>query len=60
VARYREDQPYQPVQGRTVIVVDDGLATGTSARAAIQVLRRRGAQRIILPCRWRRPRRSGH
>lgn len=48
VARYREDQPYQPVQGRTVIVVDDGLATGTSARAAIQVLRRRGAQRIIL------------
>ena len=48
VARYRKDQPYQPVQGRTVIVVDDGLATGTSARAAIQALRRRGAQRIIL------------
>ena len=48
LARYRGDRPAVPVAGRTVIVVDDGLATGTSARAAIQVLRRRGAQRIIL------------
>ena len=48
LARYRGDRPAVPVAGRTVIVVDDWLATGTSARAAIQVLRRRGAQRIIL------------
>jgi putative phosphoribosyl transferase len=48
VARYRGNRPAVPVAGRTVIVVDDGLATGTTARAAIQVLRRRGAQRIIL------------
>jgi putative phosphoribosyl transferase len=48
LARYRGIRPAVPVQGRTVIVVDDGLATGTSARAAIQVLRRRGASRIVL------------
>jgi putative phosphoribosyl transferase len=48
VARYRGDRPAEPVGGRTVIVVDDGLATGASARAAIGVLRRRGAHRIVL------------
>jgi putative phosphoribosyl transferase len=48
VQRYRgERQPF-PVTGRTVIVVDDGLATGFTARAGIEVLRRRGAQRIVL------------
>lgn len=34
--------------GRTVAVVDDGLATGATAKAAIQALRRRGAAHIIL------------
>jgi putative phosphoribosyl transferase len=48
VARYRGGRPAEPVEGRTVIVVDDGLATGASARAAIAVLRRRGAHRSIL------------
>lgn len=37
-----------PVQGRTVIVVDDGIATGTTARAALQALRRRGPKTLIL------------
>ena len=48
LARYRGTRPAVPVQGRTVVVVDDGLATGASARAAIQVLQRRRAQRVVL------------
>ena len=48
LARYRGDRPPEPVEGRTVILVDDGLATGSTARAAIQVLRLRGARRVVL------------
>jgi predicted phosphoribosyltransferase len=36
------------VSGRTIIVVDDGLATGASMRAAIACLRHAGAQRVIV------------
>ncbi|MBV8949874.1 MAG: phosphoribosyltransferase [Actinobacteria bacterium] len=36
------------VKGRTVVVVDDGLATGATMRAAIAVLQRRGARRIVV------------
>jgi predicted phosphoribosyltransferase len=36
------------VDGRTVIVVDDGVATGLTARAGIGALRARGAERVIL------------
>ena len=46
--RYRGGREPLPVAGRTVIVVDDGLATGFTARAAIEVLRRRGAARVVL------------
>ncbi|MDN5698669.1 MAG: phosphoribosyltransferase [Rubrobacter sp.] len=35
-------------QGRTAIVVDDGLATGATARAAIEALRQRGPRRIVV------------
>jgi predicted phosphoribosyltransferase/dienelactone hydrolase len=37
-----------PVTGRTVIVVDDGIATGSTARAACQVARAQGATRVVL------------
>jgi putative phosphoribosyl transferase len=48
VRRYRGDRPPEPVAGRVVILVDDGLATGYTARAAIEALRRRGVLRVIL------------
>ena len=34
--------------GATVIVVDDGIATGTTMRAALKALRRRGAAQVVL------------
>jgi len=39
--------PLDP-KGRTAVVIDDGLATGASARAALHALRRRGAARLVL------------
>ena len=48
LAAYRGGRPPVPVQGRTAIVVDDGLATGFTARAAIEVMRRRDAARVVL------------
>ncbi|WP_448071428.1 phosphoribosyltransferase family protein [Georgenia yuyongxinii] len=36
------------VRGRTVVLVDDGIATGATARAAVAVLRARGAARVVL------------
>lgn len=47
-ARYRGRREPLDLRGRTAILVDDGLATGRSARAAIQSLRARGAARVIL------------
>ena len=37
-----------PLEGRTVVVIDDGLATGSTARAAIEVARAHGARRVAL------------
>jgi putative phosphoribosyl transferase len=48
VERYRGERPPLTVWGRTVIVVDDGLATGLSDLAAIRALRKREARRIVV------------
>ncbi len=45
---YRGDRDMTPVRGRTVVLVDDGLATGSTARAAVAVLRSLGARRVVL------------
>ncbi|MFL6100537.1 MAG: phosphoribosyltransferase [Actinomycetales bacterium] len=45
---YRGDRPRPPVEGRTVILVDDGLATGASMRAAVGAVRQLGAQTLIV------------
>ncbi len=46
--RYRGAHEPASLAGRTVILVDDGLATGLSALAAVRSLRERGASRVIL------------
>ena len=45
---YRGDRPPPDVAGRTVILVDDGLATGATMRAAIHALRQQQPARIVV------------
>jgi predicted phosphoribosyltransferase len=45
---YRGDRPPPDVVGRTIILVDDGLATGATMRAAVQALRQRQPARIVV------------
>ena len=46
--RFRRDRPRLALEGRTALVVDDGIATGSTARAACQVVRAQGAARLVL------------
>ncbi|TQJ36948.1 MULTISPECIES: phosphoribosyltransferase family protein [Streptomyces] len=46
--RYRAGREPVGTQGRTVVVVDDGVATGSTARAACRIARAGGAARIVL------------
>ena len=48
VRRLRGDRPPVPLAGRQVLLVDDGIATGSTARAACRVARLRGAAAVLL------------
>jgi putative phosphoribosyl transferase len=48
VLMYRGDRPMLALEGRTAIVVDDGIATGGTARAALQIARAHGARKVVL------------
>ena len=45
---YLRDRPPLPVEGKSAVLVDDGIATGTTVRAAVQALRRRKPARLVL------------
>jgi predicted phosphoribosyltransferase len=45
---YRGEQPAPDVKGRVTILVDDGIATGSTMRAAVTALRQRGPARIVV------------
>ncbi|MBI3849920.1 MAG: phosphoribosyltransferase [Verrucomicrobia bacterium] len=45
---YRDDRPAPEVAGRTIILVDDGIATGSTMRAAVEALRQLEASRIVV------------
>lgn len=47
-ARYLKGRARPELEGATVVVVDDGIATGTTVRAALQALRRRRPGRLVL------------
>ncbi len=47
-AQYRGDRPRLDLRGRCALIVDDGIATGSTARAACRVARTQGAARIVL------------
>ncbi|RZN27218.1 phosphoribosyltransferase [Bradyrhizobium sp. Leo121] len=45
---YRDSEPPVDITGRTVIVIDDGIATGGTMRAVLKALSRAGARRLVL------------
>jgi putative phosphoribosyl transferase len=48
VTRLRAGRSRIPLKGRTAVIVDDGVATGSTARAACQVARAQGASQVVL------------
>jgi len=48
VATYRAGRPLPRLEGRTVVLVDDGIATGVTARAALRTLRTHSPARLLL------------
>jgi putative phosphoribosyl transferase len=56
--RYRAGRKPVPVEGRVAVIIDDGIATGSTARAACQIARALGAAKVVLavpvaPQGWR-------
>jgi predicted phosphoribosyltransferase len=45
---YRDDRPPPDLAGKTVVLVDDGLATGSSMLAAVEAVRQAGAARVVV------------
>ena len=48
LAIYRGDRPAVPIDGRTVIVVDDGIATGATVQAALRALAQAAPKKLVL------------
>jgi putative phosphoribosyl transferase len=46
--RYRGGRPEPPLEGKRVVVVDDGVATGSTVRACLKMVRRRSPERITV------------
>ncbi len=46
--RFRVDRPRLSLRGRTALIIDDGIATGSTARAACRAAREQGATRVVL------------
>jgi putative phosphoribosyl transferase len=46
--QFRGDRPRILLEGRVVVIIDDGIATGSTARAACAVARAHGARRVVL------------
>jgi putative phosphoribosyl transferase len=48
IGRFRAGRPPVPLEGKTALLVDDGIATGSTARAACQVAQAKGVHRVVL------------
>lgn len=46
--KYRGERPFPDVRGKTLLLVDDGLATGSTMRAAVAAMRQLGPARIVV------------
>lgn len=46
--QYRGERPFPDLTGKTVLLVDDGLATGSTMRAAVAALREEGPSRVVV------------
>jgi putative phosphoribosyl transferase len=46
--RYRGDVPYPTLKNREVVVIDDGVATGSTLKAALRLLRSKGAKTVVV------------
>jgi putative phosphoribosyl transferase len=58
--QYRGDRPFPDLRGKVVILTDDGLATGSTMRAAVAALRQEGPTKVVVvPNRRRRHRLRG-
>ncbi len=48
VKKYRQERPLPPFEGKTVVIIDDGVATGLTMQAAIKGAQHQGAARVVV------------